>query len=50
MAKKSAISVRVDEELKDALEKAAKDDRRSMGSLVELVLSDWLKEHGYLPE
>ena len=48
MAKKSAISVRVDDELKEALEKAAKADRRSLASLTELILSDWLKARGYL--
>ncbi|WP_177215017.1 hypothetical protein [Tranquillimonas alkanivorans] len=48
MAKTSAISVRVTDEVKAAAEKAAKEDARSVASLVEKVLSDWLRERGYL--
>ena len=49
MAKTSAISARVAEDTKQALEKAARDDRRSVASLVELILTDWLTDKGYLP-
>ena len=28
--------------------RAAKDDMRSSSSLVEKVMTQWLKEHGYL--
>jgi RsiW-degrading membrane proteinase PrsW (M82 family) len=38
----------VSREVKKALEEAARDDRRSMTSLVEKVLADWLTEKGYL--
>jgi hypothetical protein len=48
MAKTSAISVRVTDQVKAATEKAAADDSRSTASLVEKVLTDWLKQHGYL--
>lgn len=48
MAKTSALSVRVPDEVKAAVEAAAKDERRSVASLVELIVSDWLKEKGYL--
>jgi hypothetical protein len=34
--------------VKKALEEAARDDRRSMTSLAEKVLADWLTEKGYL--
>lgn len=48
MAKASALSFRVPEELKSALERAAKADDRSVSSLVERILRAWLTEHGYL--
>jgi len=48
MAKDAAISVRLQEEVKKAAEKAAQDDSRSLASLVEKVLREWLKANGYL--
>ncbi len=33
---------------KQALEKAAKDDSRSVSSLLDKLVSDWLKDQGYL--
>lgn len=50
MAKTNPIGFRVEPELKDALEKAAKEDRRSLSSLVEIILIDWLRDKGYLPK
>lgn len=50
MAKSSAISVRVTEETKQAVEKAAEEDGRSMASYVERLLTTHLKEKGYLPK
>lgn len=50
MAKESPIAFRVDAEVKEALNKAAKDDRRSLSSLVDVILTDWLKDKGYLPK
>jgi hypothetical protein len=50
MSKTTPIGVRVSLETKDALARAAKDDLRSMASLVEKILTDWLKENGYAPE
>ena len=50
LMKNSAISVRVPETIKAAAEKAAADDSRSLASLVEKVLSDYLKDKGYLPK
>ena len=47
MSKTTPIGVRLSQRTKDALARAAKDDLRSMASLVEKILSDWLKEHGY---
>lgn len=37
-----------DAELLDALKRAAKDDARSVSVLVDLILTKWLNEHGYL--
>ncbi len=48
MAKTSAISVRVSDEVKSAAEKAAADDSRSVASYVEKLLNEHLREKGYL--
>lgn len=37
------MSVRIDAELKAALERAARDDERSLSSLVTKVLRDWVQ-------
>jgi hypothetical protein len=50
MAKTSAISVRVSDTVKAAAEKAAAADSRSVASLVEKILADFLKKNGYLPK
>lgn len=50
MVKDTALSFRVPAEMKTALERAAKDDDRSVSSLVERVLKAWLVERGYLPK
>ncbi len=49
MARTNPLGVRVEPEIKEALERAAKDDDRSVSSLVERVLKSWLTEKGYLP-
>jgi hypothetical protein len=43
-----ATSIRFNPEVKSALEKAAKEDARSVTSLVTKVMMDWLKARGYL--
>lgn len=48
MAKTAAISIRVTDELKAALEAAAHDDERSMASYAQRVLAEHLREKGYL--
>jgi hypothetical protein len=40
--------MRMDPEVKEAAERAASDDRRSLASLIEKLLTDYCKEHGYL--
>lgn len=50
MAKSHPLGFRIEPEIKEALVKAAKDDHRSVSSLVELVIERWLKGRGYLGE
>ena len=50
MARTVAISVRVEPDLKAAAERAAKDDRRTLASLVEIALIDYLSHKGYLQQ
>lgn len=50
MKKDQPIAFRVDAPLKTALEKAARDDQRSLSSLIVKILTDWLREKGYLPK
>jgi hypothetical protein len=40
--------MRLDPEVKAALERAAKDDMRSVSSLVEKILVEWLRANGHL--
>ena len=48
MAKDTAIGVRIAAELKAAAAKAAAADRRSVSSLMEKLLVEYLVEEGYL--
>lgn len=50
MAKTSAISVRVPDAVKAAVEKAAAEDDRSLASYVERLLTQHLREKGYLKD
>ncbi|MCC2663058.1 MAG: CopG-like 1 or ribbon-helix-helix domain, 5 [Geminicoccaceae bacterium] len=50
MPRTTPFGVRLPAETREALARAAKDDHRSMASLTEKIISDWLKEHGYAPE
>lgn len=49
MSKSAALGFRIPDEMKAALETAAKDDDRSVSSLVTIILREWLREKGYLP-
>jgi hypothetical protein len=44
MAKKAALSVRISESTKEAIDKEAAKERRSTASLVEIILMDFLQE------
>lgn len=48
MGKTPSLGVRVHPQTKAALEKAAADDMRSVSSLIEKILTEWLRANGYL--
>ncbi|MCE6960567.1 hypothetical protein LAZ40_16200 [Cereibacter sphaeroides] len=47
-AKVSPISFRLLPDTKAALDKAAADDRRSVSSLLDKIVTEWLEAKGYL--
>jgi hypothetical protein len=49
MAQTPPLGVRTSLEVKEALKRAAEEESRSQASLIEKILRDWLREHGYLP-
>lgn len=48
MAKTTPLGVRLDEDVREALTSAARDDARSISSLTSKIITDWLKSKGYL--
>lgn len=48
--KSAQLNIRIKPEMKAAADRAAADDQRSLTSLVEKLLSDYLKQKGYLPK
>ncbi|GGB00647.1 hypothetical protein GCM10011491_31050 [Brucella endophytica] len=50
MQKSVPISFRLPPDTKEALEKAAKDDLRSVSSLMEKIVTQWLRQGGYLKD
>lgn len=48
MSKSLPISFRLPPETKEALEKAARDDARSVSSFLEKLVAEHLRERGYL--
>jgi len=46
--KTAQVNLRIAPALKAAAEKAASDDQRSLTSLVEKLLTDYLRKHGHL--
>jgi hypothetical protein len=50
MNKSASIAVRLPAETKDALEKMAQDDFRTLSSLIEKLLTEAAREKGYLSE
>lgn len=50
MTKTHPLGFRIERDLKEALVKAAREDHRSVSSMVELIIARWLRERGYLEE
>lgn len=48
MNKSLPVSVRLPPEIKEAVEAAAKADIRSISSFIEKVLTDYLRQQGFL--
>jgi predicted HicB family RNase H-like nuclease len=48
--KTATLNLRINPELKLMAEKAAASDQRSLTSLIEKLLTEWLKANGYLPK
>jgi hypothetical protein len=48
--KTAQVNLRMNPALKEAAEKAAADDQRSLTSLIEKLLTEHLKRKGYLPK
>jgi len=48
MAKTDPPGFRVEPQIGETLEKAVKEDRRSVSSLVEKILTGWLRTEGLL--
>jgi hypothetical protein len=42
------LGLRITPSLKAALETAAENDRRSVASMAEIILTEWLQRRGYL--
>jgi hypothetical protein len=45
---KKVYSHRMESDVRRALEKAAKDDGRTVSALLERIAAEWLKSKGYL--
>jgi hypothetical protein len=50
VVKTEMLAFRVELEVKEALERAAKSDDRSVSGLAERVIRTWLIAEGYLPK
>lgn len=48
--KDAQVNLRLQPSLKTAAEKAASEDQRSLTSLVEKLLTDYLRKKGYLKQ
>jgi hypothetical protein len=48
VGKTPSLGIRLPPEIKEALQRAAQDDVRSVSSMAEKILTDWLREKGYV--
>jgi hypothetical protein len=49
-ARRVALSIRILPAIREALERAAKEDRRTVAAMAELILEAGLREKGYLKD
>ncbi len=47
-AKTVILSARVPQEIKEAADQAARDDHRTVASLLTKIMAEWLEQHGYI--
>jgi predicted transcriptional regulator len=47
MPRTASLGIRVEPDLKERLERAAKADRRTVAALIEKVMEEWLAANGY---
>jgi hypothetical protein len=50
MAKGASIALRLDDNEREALERAAQADDRTMSALVRKILVEWLRANGWIEE
>ncbi|WP_181174126.1 hypothetical protein [Mesorhizobium sp. B2-3-11] len=50
MARTAALGLRIEPIVKEALERAAKEDRRTVAAYVEMLIVTELEARGYLPK
>ena len=50
MEKDTRLTFRLPQPTREALERAAADDRRKVGNLLDAIVSEWLEAKGYLPK
>ena len=50
MARRASIGIRVEPAVKEALENAAKADRRTVAAYIEKLIIDDLEAKGFLPK
>ena len=50
MAKTEYIGLRTTKEIRDILQKLAKDGYRTLSQQAEMAIIEWLKEHGHIKE
>jgi hypothetical protein len=50
MDKDASLTFRLPAKTREALQRAANESHRSLGSLATLVLEEWLSDQGHLPK
>ena len=46
--KQSSLTLRLSAETREALERASRDDNRTLSAKADLILIGWLRDNGYL--